>query len=830
MAAKSGVGQNPLARLDWQREYQEELRMPVRNPTMPSAARMLVILAGLLLALVPGHVPAASSAALYTDLTDRMIWLKDPEHTLTPETALTALRQSGQPNDRGSHPSFGLERAAIWFLLPIDNHNGDTDWILQAGRPHMDHLDLFLFDSQGTLLQSWRHGDQVPWSERPYPHTNLLFPLELQSGQSYQLVMRAASVGAIEMPVKLSEPYQFQQFDTTFQNFVGLYIGAIGVMLLFNLLLFISIREKSYLMYVLYLGSLLTYLASRESLTFRWLWPESPWLNNPVQAASAILGTGFVALFASEFLQLRRSRPITGQFFNIVGSALLILAPLSTMIETGLVLRMATATAGFLEIPVLLISIVQMRAGYRPARYFLLSFAPLAAMVLLFMLKTYSLIDSSWLIDHAFEVGSTLEAWLLSFALAYRFTMLRDENEQIQRTATAELEQRVIERTRELHNALNARSEFLAVMSHEIRTPLHGILGTVDVLKDGLHSHEQLRQLHVIEQSGNALLALINDILDYATIESGKLPLTNESFSLPALANETVNLYAQNALSKGVRLELEAAANLGTLCVGDPLRLRQILGNLISNAVKFTEHGRITVSLRRDDENSDYVMFEVEDTGIGIAPESLGQLFELFQQGDSSTRRRYGGTGLGLAICQQLVELIGGEIGVVSKPGEGSRFWFRLPLPRISPEQRHSDSVIQQRNSEKSHSVRLLIVDDNHVNLLVAQGLARKLGHEVEVAESGPEAIAVLLNDSRPYDLILMDCEMPEMDGFETTEEILRLQKDGKIAPIPVVALTAHAVPDKIRACQEAGMISHIAKPINSEKLDLELRKILHLD
>jgi len=390
-----------------------------------------------------------------------------------------------------------------------------------------------------------------------------------------------------------------------------------------------------------------------------------------------------------------------------------------------------------------------------------------------------------------------------------------------------ELEQRVIERTRELHNALNARSQFLAVMSHEIRTPLNGIIGTVDMLKDDVKDSDHLRQLHVIEQSGNNLLALINDILDYASIESGKMPIAEEVFSLPAIANEITGLYAHNARIKGVNLRAETAPNLGTLCRGDPVRLRQILGNLTSNAVKFTEQGSVTLRLTRDRDNADYVLFEVEDSGIGIPADTLGQLFELFQQGDGSTRRRYGGTGLGLAICRQLVELMGGEIGVHSTPGKGSRFWFRLPLLQVSPAERQSHESGKDALSATPSS-RLLIVDDNHVNLLVAQGLAKKLGHEVEVAESGPEALAVLLNDSRPYDLILMDCEMPDMDGFETTAEIIRLQNEGRIAPIPVVALTAHAVPDKIRACHEAGMVSHIAKPINSQKLDQELRKILY--
>src|SRR5690606_7166250 len=482
------------------------------------------------------------------------------------------------------------------------------------------------------------------------------------------------------------------------------------------------------------------------------------------------------------------SRPYWARAMNALGATLVLAAVLSPLFPIALVLKVATFAVVIIA-PMLLTTVVlRIRDGFRPARYFLLSFLPLAILGSLFVLKTFAFIPSNWLFDHAFEVGSTLEAWLLSFALAYRLTMLKSENERIQKEINVELEKRVRERTEELNRALNARSEFLAVMSHEIRTPLNGLLGTVDMLKDSPLNAEQRQKIPVIEQSGNTLVELINDILDYARIEAGRLPIDEEQFNLPGLIRESVALFEHRARINGDELRIELADNLGLLCRGDPLRLRQIVVNLVSNAVKFTEGGTVVVRAQRDSQNPAYALVEVVDEGIGIDRRQLGHLFELFQQGDGSTRRRYGGTGLGLAICRQLVELMGGEIGAESEPGKGSRFWFRLPLPEVSRDERRAEQQ-EDMTASSAPPVRLLIVDDNHVNLLVAQGLARKLGHDVEVAESGPEAIAVLLNDSRPFDLILMDCEMPGMDGFETSREILRLQGDGKIDEIPVVAL-----------------------------------------
>ena len=827
--------------LERQRKYRADTACTQATPSpgaeflMASMARTIfrrTTLAWLgLVALCATTIASAESSPAFiaedagaVPLARQLAWRTDAPEDWSAQDAFDWFRANEPAHHSDAYPAMGFQPQPIWFYVPITNHSQQRAWLLEGGRAHMDYLDLFVFSDQGELIESIAHGNALPWSQRPHPSNRMVFPLILEPDARYHLVLRSQALGAIEMPLTLYTPARFQQHEARMQQFSGTYFGAILVMILFNVLLLIAIRDRAYFYYVLYLSSLALYLLSRQGLPFELFWPDSPEINNPLRAISGALSSAFGMLFGMHFLRMPTAHPWLAWTMRILAVAMSLLVPIA-LINVQFALKLATAMPGVLVFFGIGAAILRIREGFTPARFFLLSFSPMALLVLLFVLKTFSLIDSNWLLDHAIEIGSVMEAWLLSFALAYRFTMLKQDNERIQREATVELEHRVAERTRELNQALNARSEFLAVMSHEIRTPLNGILGTVDMLKDSKMDHEQQRKVHIIEQSGNSLLKLINDILDYSHIESGKLRIEEEHFNLPGLIRESIALFENKARINGNSTMLQLPDDLGTLCQGDPSRLRQILVNLISNAVKFTENGDITVRATRSEENRDYVTFEVEDTGLGIDAAYLPTLFEHFQQGDASTSRRHGGAGLGLAICRQLVELMGGEIGVRSLRGKGSCFWFRLPLARVSPENQKKNGEAQEPG-QPLEAHRLLIVDDNHVNLLVAQGLARKLGHDVETAESGPEAIAVLLNDSRPFDLVLMDCEMPDMDGFETAREILRLQKEGRISPMPIVALTAHAVPDKIRACHEAGMVSHIAKPINSEKLDRELRAI----
>lgn len=768
--------------------------------------------------------PAALEAA------SGMLWLADEEYALSPPQARARLRAGEGQRLGTAFPTLGFRDGAHWFLLELENQSYESNWHLSVGRPHLDWLELWLLDAEGNPLDYREAGTRFPFGQRPVDHPSVVFPLELSPGESYSVLLRAEGEYVLDMPATLMDWQTFRDRHNRLYLVHGGYAGLILVMCLFNLLLFLSIRDRSYLWYVLYLGVFGLMVLTREGLSYQFLWPNSPWWNHHSITVLNMLTLSFSVFFARHFLELHRYRPRLDRWLYWLGIAALIAAPLSLMAFQTWV-RISAAVAVPWVVAVVVIAALQMRAGYTSARYFMLAFIAVAIAACLYVLKNHEIIPAVAPLEYALQIGTSLEALLLSFALAHRMTLLKQENERIQREANEALEERVQERTRELNEALNARSEFLAVMSHEIRTPLNGIMGTVDMLRDSGLDESQKHHLHIIEQSSNSLLELIDDVLDYARIEAGKMPIEQQRFELDRLVGECVDLFSHRAQLNSNRLEMAIDGNAGDLSLGDPVRLRQVLSNLISNAVKFTQNGKIRVALHREEANPDYVYFEVEDTGIGMPREKLKQLFEHFHQLDNSSTRRYGGTGLGLAICRQLVEIMGGEIGVDSEEGKGSRFWFRLPLPHIDEEQTAEDerqADTGAADDEPSTApARLLVVDDNQINLTVAEGLCRGLGHEVELAEGGMEAIALLMDAGKTFDLVLMDCEMPDMDGFETVRRIRELQDKGRVPSVPVVALTAHAVPDKIRACHEAGMISHIAKPISREKLNRELRDIL---
>ena len=724
-------------------------------------------------------------------------------------------------------PEFSMTRQARAFTVTVDREQfAGAQPLLYLQEPIAEFFILSATDINGCPWLAVS-GRGVPFGERDFisPFPNARLPA-LPDGATVTAVVQ--DYKTIRPWIVLGDVDRFQHDSIVLWVALGAYCGILLLMVVIALGFDGYTRSRVALTYAFYGITLLVWVVQNfgigSALVPFWPGPQYFPLMQAVSVVGVVLGIGLAVV---EFLQLRG-------WLRIAISGGVLLSALGFLSSAWLAggYRAGAAVLAALAVATVILLVRGLFTGSASIRLFTLG---LGATLVGGGVQAFSVLggglEVSQLAVFAFPLGSLVQAafWLL--ALSVR---LRDERRELEDAYRLHLEDTVQERTAQLTAAMAAaeaasvaKSAFLANMSHEIRTPMNAIIGLTHLMQRADPTPGQSERLQKIDVAANHLLSVISDILDISKIEAGKLELEHTDFSLSSLLDDVRALVHYQARAKGLELSIDA----GTVPVwlrGDALRLRQAVFNYISNALKFTSKGTIALRVLLVEESGDELLlrFEVEDTGIGVSSEQVSRIFRAFEQADNSIIRNYGGTGLGLAITRHIAQLMGGDAGVVSTPGEGSTFWFTARLqrgqgemPAATPEPRERPEDVLRARHRGAH---LLLVEDNVVNREVALEILHGAGLAVDIAVDGRDA----LEKARAwrYDLVLMDMQMPVMDGLEATRAIRRLP--GWQA-LPIVAMSANAFSEDRRACEAAGMSDFVSKPVSPDTLYRVLLKWL---
>ncbi len=827
--------------------------------------------------------------------------------------------------------NFGILEDVLWMKLDLPASDVIVPRLFEVANHKITRLSVFLIREEGgqsSVERIWEMNDRMTIQQRPFANRNYVFPVRLEPGVSKSLYLRLDNDYPMRIPLNLWSEEQFQNQGEARSLFQGFYFGVVFIMAIYNLCIYFFVRDKSYGTYAGFILMLAGYVLVDRGLAVQYLWPEHPGLDFQMTLVFTALGCAISVPFTVNFLSLRVHAPAIANGFRYLYGLWLLIALVAIVHPATWLLYIVVLVLIPGGTSLMLVGFLMWKKGVPAAPYYSIAWAVMVSAATIYDAYLLGLFPVSLFTEYSLQAGNMIEVTLLSIGLAYRIKTLDAEK-------------------RAANMITRAKSEFLATMSHEIRTPMNGILGMAELLRDTTLTHQQQTYLNTILNSGQTLLTVLNDILDFSKIEAGKLELESVPFNIRALVDETAAIFAVRAKEKNLRYIVYMMPDVPSQLQGDPVRVRQVLGNLISNAFKFTREGSVQIRVRCETESS-RLRIEVIDSGIGIPPEKQASIFEKFTQADSSTTRQYGGTGLGLSISKRFIELMGGQIGVDSESGKGSTFWFTLPLQSsalapadvpepdgkgrrilvISPDgefagylqtylrqwqfvaatqptlqqalvlpdnepaldfilvdqhcEDFSCNVIIQSLMEKTwakgaqlilvqetgtqrhgcecleppawfeeyplridalkhrlceraevgasmpaatepapdyRDMKILVVDDNDVNALVVTGYLRKLGIQPQVVNNGERAIDLVCRTSNEFDLVLMDCEMPEIDGYLATERIRQWESGRSTRRQPICALSAHALQTYKERCFTSGMDDFLSKPIVFDQL-----------
>ncbi|WP_295888303.1 hybrid sensor histidine kinase/response regulator [uncultured Thiohalocapsa sp.] len=791
--------------------------------------------AWLLVALGAAVLPAAASTAPLIEVTgatalplqvERMDLLRDPTRRLDlAQVQRPDIATAFAPAAAGI-PNLGVGRDAVWARFAVHNASGQPVALLLAlNDPRTAQVAFWALDDAGQVISARRDGRFADPADRDRSHRWFLFDLPLATDATATVYLRVTSDMGRRLDLRLTDRLRLATADRIAYGWLGLFFGALLFMLAYNLMLLLQLREASYFWLCSLIAGVGLWVADREGLltTLTWrLWPEE-WSGNQAGVALGLIG---VFMFPVSFLRLREHAPRLRRM-HIALAAVMACVPFLYRVSPATAYGLSQVL-GLLGGTAMLVSgALALRWQRRAASQYLLAWSPLLIAILLVVLTNYALTPSLsfvWVLTYA---SVLLMLLLLSVAQADRMNALRRRAERAQ-AALAQNEQRltelVAERTRELavqrdraETANRAKTRFLANMSHELRTPLNAVLGGADLLRRSRRLDAEAQgHCGLIQRGGRHLLRLIEDLLDIARIEHDRLRPLLADIELRPMLEDLAAVTRRAAEARGLAFRAEFADDLPQQVRTDGRRLRQVLQNLLDNAVKYTDAGGVCLSVApdpvaspADDAAAAVLVFTVSDTGCGIAQADQERLFAPFEQFDHSRD----GSGLGLAICRELAGVLGGELSVESAPGRGSRFRFRLPVQRPAAERTETDVGRAPIIGYAGPRRRILVIDDSEVNRLLMAGLLGHLGFEVDTAEGADAALAIACR--RRPELAIVDLRMPGTCGYAACWQLRAAL--GRPS-LPVIAASASPLP----AAGDAALLgfdAFVLKPIEQGAL-----------
>ncbi len=723
------------------------------------------------------------------------------------------LAEQFRPHDKDTLNA-GYSRSAFWLKIDLDyrpaNPSAQRSWLLELAYPPLDHLELYVPDESGGYRLAGRTGDALPFDSREIRQNNYLFNLNFSPHEHKTVYLRLASEGSIQAPVSLWSSSAYLEAQPVRLYVLGLIYGVLLGMLVYNLFIYLSVRDTSYLYYIVYIASFGLYQLSVNGAAVEYFWPDSPWWANA--ATPFFIGSAglFGSQFARSFLQTSRHSPwVDRVLLALMAFGALVMA-LSLMTSYALALRLATTLALVFTVVIYVAGIVAWCRGLRVARYFIIAWSAFLFGGVINTLMVLGYLPNVFLTMYASQIGSAIEVALLSLALADRINAMREQQAQTLLEAGQKLE--VL--NQQLAHSNRLKDEFLATLTHELRTPMNGVIGSLELMQT-LELDPELEQYQqTAAGSARDMMRMVNGILTLTELQAGKLSAQRQPFSLRSLLTTLQTQYGASAAAKSLAFQIDLSAGLPDRLQGDRCKLSHCLECLLDNAIKFTPSGSVVLRVLTRSVSAQRVSlsFEVIDSGIGFVNLDEATLYQRFFQLDGSMTREYGGLGIGLAICRQLVELLGGQLTHESTPGRGSCFRLLVEFDAQEPAPRSPAAVARRLPRDCT----VLLVDDNDVNQLVVRGMLLKLGYQVRTAGSPTDALQLLGREL--VSAVLIDGEMStaQLGAFR-----LQAQALPGYSQLPILLA---CVPGK-EGCPAGAGSDYLAKPVKFEALQTALSR-----